>query len=173
MNTQSSRPGFNDGESPLMRLYLRKGKSGKGFIDATQFAASERLRTDFERSMMSARVTFAYQEPVGGRASKAAGDNHYAHLTDSAFAARERVHHALEFVGPELSGMLMDVVCLASGLEQAERRLHLPVRSGKVVLSLALSRLARHYGMAVTSRKGVIAGWAAADARPVILPREG
>ena len=54
---------------------------------------------------------------------------------------------ALEAVGPELASMLAQVCCLSAGLEQAERLLNLPQRSGKAVLGLALTALARHYGL--------------------------
>jgi hypothetical protein len=52
------------------------------------------------------------------------------------------------------------VCCLERGLEAAERRLGWPSRSGKVVLRLALGRLALHYGLArpaETSRDGGLA----------------
>jgi hypothetical protein len=53
----------------------------------------------------------------------------------------------MDAVGPELSSILMHVCCMAAGLEQAERVLDLPQRSGKAVLGLALTALARHYGL--------------------------
>jgi hypothetical protein len=139
-------PGFNDNENPLLRLYLRKGKGGETYIDAQQLAAGERLRADFERAMLAPSVTFSYNEPVS-RSGPQSQSNQVERLSDGALMARDRVHEALQAVGPELSGILYDVVCLAAGLEHAERRLNIPVRSGKVVLSLALTRLARHYGL--------------------------
>ena len=60
---------------------------------------------------------------------------------------------ALEAVGPELASMLAQVCCLSAGLEQAERLLNLPQRSGKAVLGLALTALARHYGLLQAARR--------------------
>ena len=55
-------------------------------------------------------------------------------------------------LGEGLATILLEVCCLERGLEAAERRLGWPSRSGKVVLRLALARLALHYGL---SRRAV------------------
>jgi hypothetical protein len=90
-------------------------------------------------------------------------------LQDAVIAARERVRHALEAVGPELSGILVDVCCHLNGLEEAERSIGWPQRSGKVVLQLALTRLARHYGLLPSQEPSLnsrIRHWATPDYRP-------
>jgi hypothetical protein len=83
-------------------------------------------------------------------------------------AAKERVRRAIEAVGPELSGVLVDVCCELKGLEQAERDKGWPQRAGKVVLQLALTRLARHYGAGAhaPSRSSRLRHWGCEDYRP-------
>ena len=165
----------NDLESPLARLFLLKDADGKHYIDATQLAAGERIRQDFERACLSPRVTTAYgQSGSSGGRHWQMSDNHIEKLSDGAIAARQNFIRALEAVGPELSGMVFHICCLAGGLEQAELRLALPRRSGKVVLSLALKILARHYGITPPKQPQSSTGhWAVTDFKPQIAPRHG
>jgi hypothetical protein len=165
MNSPQQKPGFNDAESPLTWLRTRRDRNGQPLISDPQYLAGERLRMDFERAMLARRTTTNWDMAgAGGR-----GGNVSAELSDQAIAARERYVKALEAVGPELSTILAQVCCLSAGLEQAERVLNLPQRSGKAVLGLALTALARHYGMLKSDRRGPgFSHWGLEDYRPTI-----
>jgi hypothetical protein len=170
-------PAFNESESPLYRLFCRKNSKGKSAIFEFQLAAGERLRVDYERASFEGRITSSWEgERSGIRNYNTISDNRIASLSDNAIDARRRVHSAFDAVGPELSGVLYYICCLAGGLEQAERMLLLPQRSGKAVLSLALTRLARHYRLLKPIAKAAespdFGHWALADFRPQIMPRE-
>ena len=85
-------------------------------------------------------------------------------------AAKERVIRALMAVGPETSGVLVDICCELKGLEEAEKTNGWPQRAGKVVLQIALTRLPKHYGLIaaeIPSRRG-LRHWGEADYRPRI-----
>jgi len=160
-----ARPTFNDAESPLSWLRTRKDKAGRPLISDAQYLAGERLRMDFERAMLARRTTMNWDMAgAGGR-----GGNVSAEMGDGALAARERYMRALDAVGPELGSILAQVCCLAAGLEQAERMLNLPQRSGKAVLGLALTALARHYGLIEAPKaKAGVSAWGLPDYRPGI-----
>jgi len=60
-------------------------------------------------------------------------------------AAKRRFDAAIAAAGPGLSDVLWRVVCAGEGLPDAERALGWPARAGKLVLCLALDRVADHY----------------------------
>ncbi len=136
-------------------------------LDGTLVEASERLAQDYERAQLDARVTALWDQallPAGRK--RTAGEKE---VSDAALSARARVHAALEAVGPELSGLLCEVCCLSAGVEQAERRLGLAARSGGALLKVALTRLARHYGLGDFGKPRhplALRRWGVSDYRP-------
>lgn len=136
----------NSAESPLTWLHARRDASGAPVLSTDQYDAGERLRRDFELAQMRPHVTASWDSGyVTSRRARGAGAK--GDISDAALAARQRVHKALKAVGPELASVLVEVCCFLNGLTGAERSLGLPKRSGKVVLQIALSGLARHYGL--------------------------
>lgn len=142
---------IDQAESPLVWLARRRGRDGRALIDAHQLQAGERLRVDFTHAHLMPRTTSNWSNPISsGRTSN--GSQLAGAFTETMIAARQRVHHALDAVGPEFSGLLLDICCFLKGLEDVERERAWPARSGKVVLQIALDRLARHYGYAAQAR---------------------
>ncbi len=166
----------DDTESPLAWLAKRKDKDGAPMLAPHQFEAGERLRADYHFAGLTARVTASWN-PAASTKRTGGGGNDIAALTDNVMAARQRVVQALAAVGPELSGVLVDVCCHLKGLEEAERAEKWPQRSGKVVLQIALTRLARHYGLIHKGQgaddiKRRLQHWGTADYRPKIKGEE-
>jgi hypothetical protein len=132
-----------------------------------QLAAGERLRAEFTRAQLMPRVSANWSAPVaeGPRGARPAV------FTEAVIAARQRVRRALDAVGPEFSGLLVDVCCFLKALPDVERERGWPARSGKVVLQLGLDRLAGHYGLDAITRgpsRGEVRTWLAADAAFVV-----
>src|SRR6266545_7284004 len=161
----------SEAECALDWLRGRKDQSGRPVLGEEQFAAAERLRSDYTQAHLDGRVTANWDRPIepGSRGRSAQA---HAPSSERALAAKERLFAALRHVGPELSGILLEICCMASGLEHAERLLGLPRRSGKAVLEIALTRLARHYGLLLDEKPRLPESrtrhWAAPDYRPRI-----
>lgn len=157
---------IDESESPLAWLARRRGRDGRALIDPHQLQAGERLRADFTRAQLMPRTTSDWTRPIASGRRGASGERSGA-LTDAIVNARQRMRRALDAVGPEFAGLLIDVCCFLKGLEDVERERTWPARSAKVVLQLALDRLARHYGYAHDARGYGHAGlraWLAEDA---------
>jgi len=141
----------DEGESPLAWLARRRGRDGRALIEPHQLQAGERLRADFTRANLMPRTTSNWASPIssGGRG---AGGDRAGDFTEAMVTSRQRVHQALDAAGPEFAGLLLDVCRFLKGLEDIERERIWPARSAKVVLQLALDRLAGHYGYAAQTK---------------------
>lgn len=127
----------NLAESPLGWLRAR------GHISIRQFDAGERLRADWERAQLSPSVTMRWDAPPPGKTARrapVAPDPSLAQLE-----AKQRFEAAAQAVGPGLSDILWRIVCAGDGMRDAEQALGWPARAGKLVLAMALDRLAEHY----------------------------
>lgn len=161
----------NVDESPLGALARRKGKDGRPLLSAREVAAGERLRADYTRGQIMPRLGANWTASVasGPRDGRTGG---LADLTDAALAARLRVEKALEAVGPELSGVLVDVCCFLKGLETVELERGWPARSAKLLLRTALGALARHYEpVSAGPSRARIFHWGGDGYRPQLPPR--
>lgn len=127
----------NLAESPLGWLRAR------GKVDARQFEAGERLRADYETASLGPRVTMRWD--AAPTAKGRSGPAEHLDPTTAQIAAKRRFDEAVAVAGPGLSDILWRVVCAGEGLPTAERALGWPARAGKLVLCLALDRVADHY----------------------------
>ena len=138
---------YNLAESPLTLLARKKDKFGEMYLSAELLEAGERLREDFEQAQLGPRVAQNWDRflTTGGTAWNG------EHSGPS--GARDRVSGAMKALGPGLADVALRVCCFLEGMEKAEKRLGWSARSGKVVLKIALQRLADHYGIAVPEQR--------------------
>ncbi len=139
----------NAAESPLLWLCQRR------LVSEVQCQAGERLRRDYTLAQLSPRLGVDLSAPIvlGSRAQKP------DLLSDTVLAAKQRFSAAMRAAGPGLSDILFDVCCALGGLERSERDRGWPRASAKVVLQIALDRLARHYGLDVAPAPRRIRAW--------------
>lgn len=130
----------NLAESPLGWLFSR------GHVSRKQFDAGEKLRFDWERAELAPRVTMDWNAAPVTRVRS--GANPRPDPTSAQIDARRRFDEAIAYAGPGLADILWRIVCAGEGMRQAETALGWPARAGKLVLSLALDRVAAYYRIA-------------------------
>ncbi|NJO14011.1 MAG: hypothetical protein HC870_02210 [Rhizobiales bacterium] len=124
----------NLAESPLVWLHAR------GHLSERLLDAGEKLRADYERAQLPASITMRW-DPVR---VKSTGERGLA-ASERQIAARQRFDGAIKAAGRGLEDILWRVVCAGEPLPDAERSLGWPTRSGKLVLKIALERVAEFY----------------------------
>ena len=122
-------------ESPLSWLHAR------GHLSDRQFDAGERLRADWERSQLAPSITMRWDAV---RIKGGPGDRGMT-PSERQLAAKRRFNEAVDTAGRGLSDVLWRVVCAGETLPAAEKALAWPARSGKLVLGIALDRVADYY----------------------------
>lgn len=157
-------------ESPLKKLVSLKTKNGTPYLSDHEFQAGERLRRDFEIAQLQPKISANYSATAGS--SGKGGHFQVSEISDFALDARNRIDAAVSTLGPELSGVALDVCCFLKGLELVERERSWPPRSAKLMLKTCLSVLARHYGISGFENRnsGKISAWNREGYRPPIRP---
>ena len=127
----------NLAESPLGWLHAR------GHLSDRQLDAGEKLRADWERANLAPRVTMRWDAaPVTGAKR---GASAMLNESEAQLAAKLRFENAIEHLGRDLSDIAWRIICGGEGAPVAEKNLGWPARSGKLVLKIALDRLANFY----------------------------
>jgi hypothetical protein len=168
MSYDRARTGASPRETPLAWLSRRKGRDGQPMIGPAEHAAGERLAADLMRGGLLPGVTMAWS-PVG-RVDRSDG-HRGLNPTESMVAASQRARDALDIVGPDLSGLMIDLCGFGKGLEQIEAERGWPARSAKLMARIALAQLARHYGLANVAtgpRSDKAQVWRDAKTRPSV-----
>jgi hypothetical protein len=157
-------------ETPLRWLRRRKDKARRALLTEAQVRAGERLAADFRLAQLMPRTTANWSAAAPSARARRSAPGVGIEMSDAAVAARQRFYRALDAVGPELSGILLDVCCFEIGLEAAGRAARWPQRAAKVVLDLALTRLARHYGLIAPEPPAAarLRHWGDTDYRPTL-----
>lgn len=158
-------------ESPLAWLARRRDREGAPFLDPASVEAGERFRRDVTAAQLLPSVTSNWSAHGAGSRSD---PSRMLLPSEVALAARQRIDRALDALGPEFSGLVLDACGFVKRLETIESERGWPARSAKVVLRMALAKLARHYGLAASARGPLssrgVRHWGVEDFRPAITP---
>jgi Domain of unknown function (DUF6456) len=127
----------NLSESPLSWLHAH------GHLSDRQLLAGEKLRGDYENACLGARTTMVWDSSPVSRGKRGAPSP--CTPTERALHAKQRFDGALEALGRDLSDIAWRVICAGEGVPVAEKAMGWPLRSGKLVLRIALDRLGDYY----------------------------
>jgi hypothetical protein len=130
-------PKFNRDESPISWLFSR------GYLTRRQFAAGEALRRDYELAQLDRMATMSWS-PIGPSKGGGSGLNY----SEAQIAAKSRFDGALDMAGRDMRDICWRIICAGEALPNAEKDMGWPARSGKLVLRLALDRVADYYKIA-------------------------
>jgi Domain of unknown function (DUF6456) len=127
----------NLAESPLSWLHAR------GHLNDRQLYAGEKLRSDYETAAIGPNITMSWDNMPMSRNRRGAPS--LLSQSERVMAAKSRFDDAILALGGDLSDIAWRVICAGEGIPVAERSMGWPARSGKLVLRIALDRLAQHY----------------------------
>ncbi len=128
---------INLSESPLAWLHAR------GHLSDRQMLAGETLRGDYESAALGPHVSMSWENIPPSRQKRSAPSG--LNRTERMMQAKHRFDSALNALGADLSDIAWRVICVGESVPIAEREMSWPVRSGKLVLKIALDRLADFY----------------------------
>ena len=125
-------------------------------VGPSDVAAARRFQDDLQRAGLAQRITQNWSLSSLSFGGKAARQSSVRNEPVAMLDARDRVNRACTVLGPDLSGLLIDVCLFEKSLSAVEKERHWPARSAKLAIALGLRALARHYGLANTpSGEGV------------------
>jgi Domain of unknown function (DUF6456) len=127
----------NLAESPLAWLHAR------GHLSDRQLLAGEKLRYDYEAACIGPRITMSWENIPMSRIRR--GAPAIMASSERVLSAKDRFDNAIAEVGRDLADIAWRVICAGEGVSIAEKALGWPSRSGKLVLRIALDRLADFY----------------------------
>ena len=124
-------------ESPLSWLHAH------GHLTDRQLLAGEKLRGDYEAANLGPRVTMQWNMAPVARSKRGAGAT--MNPTEYSLNAKRRFDDGVASLGRDLSDIAWRVICAGESIAIAEKAMGWPLRSGKLVLRIALDRLADYY----------------------------
>ncbi|MEM1131439.1 MAG: DUF6456 domain-containing protein [Pseudomonadota bacterium] len=134
------KPAVNLAESPVSWLYVR------GHLSRRQFDAGEALRNDWERAQFDGMTTMNWSGMIDS--GKRRGPVEHLEPGEYALAARRRFEGALAAAGRDMNDLCWRVICACESIPTVEKDFGWPARSGKLVLRMALDRIADYYRIA-------------------------
>lgn len=127
---------------------LAKPRKGEALLVALHdVAAAERFTRDLNLAGIRQRTTQSWSLADLTRSGSGSAGQAGRHEPVSMLDARERVAKACKSIGPDFSGLLIDLCLYEKSLATIEHERQWPARSGKLAIALGLKALSRYYGL--------------------------
>lgn len=137
---------------PLLKLYNRQRNMAQKYLTIEHLQAGQKLFTEFTKANLQPKVTMDWDKlnsvPQPHYTGNALGAGQMG-FSEAIYAARKRLYESLAYVGHEYAAILVEICLFGNGLEATERAMNWPARSGKLLLTMALDRLADYYGISL------------------------
>lgn len=160
---------FDQEYSPIIKLYNRQRNIAHKYLTDIHLQAGQKLFETFITANLQPNVTMNWENLQSVRQSHYTGGKQ-ATYSETVYSARRQLYASLLHVGEEFAAILVEICLFGNGLEATEKAMNWPARSGKLLLTMALDRLAEHFQIIPSEPKiGRYLAWALPD-KP--LPEE-
>lgn len=132
---KTARMRYGTAESPILSMARRATKTGERFLDPTLVAVAEKIREDYEVSLINSTPPIEWNVVIS--------TGIYPNGIED--GATLRFARAMVDLGPGLGDVVLNCCCKLHGIEVTEQNMGWSARSGKIVLRIALQRLHRHF----------------------------
>lgn len=139
----------------VQQLAARRDSRGQPLLSETQVNVALRFANDFLLAKLQPNVTMRWSAEPSAQPRRRGAPGAGLELAEVTSAAQERVRDALRHLGGALADIVVDVCAFERGLENIEASRQWPSRSARIILAIALDRLAEHYGMTLNAASAV------------------
>lgn len=149
--------------APLFKLYNRQRNMAHKYLSETHLRAGQKLFDQFVKANLRPNVTMNWENLQSVKQSHHTGNKDMG-FSETTYIARRELYESLSHVGQEFSAILVEICLFGNGLEATEKAMNWPARSAKLLLTMALDRLAEYYQLAPNLAVGnKYLAWLAAD----------
>ncbi|PCI88987.1 MAG: hypothetical protein COB24_00475 [Hyphomicrobiales bacterium] len=149
--------------APLLKLYNRQRNIAYKYLSEIHLQAGQRLFELFVKANLRPNVTMNWENLQSVKQSHHTGVKDMS-FSEATYIARRELHESLSQVGQDFSAILVEICLFGNGLEATEKALNWPARSAKLLLTMALDRLATHYQLTPNEAVGnKYLAWLAVD----------
>ena len=150
--------------APLLKLYNRQRNIAHKYLTEVHLCAGQKLFAQFIKANLRPNVTMNWENLQSVKQSHHMGVKQDG-FSETNYVARRELYESLAHVGQEFAAILVEVCLFGNGLEATEKAMNWPARSAKLLLTMALDRLAEHYHMTPLDRPvNKYLAWLAPDA---------